>query len=96
MKIYRNGVEIELTGDELYNAFREQKAIFNRMDVEEYTTEFYEPEDFKDVFGMTVEEFLPLMEDVIDEYDDREFDCEEAVQNAAFNVIERHRQAKEA
>ena len=92
MKIYRNGVEIELTDEELYSAFMEQQEIFNRMDVEEFTINYYSTvEDFKDVFGLTVEEFRPLMDEVVDAYRDRPIDCYEEVQDAAFTVIQRHK-----
>lgn len=34
MKIYRNGMEIKLTADEIYNAYLEQEYIFRREDAE--------------------------------------------------------------
>lgn len=99
MKIYRNGVEIELTDEEMYAAFLEKRDQFDREDVENYTTEYYTPEDFKDVFGLSVAEFLPLMDEVIEEYKEtlgQYVDLYEAVQGAAFTVLQRHRRRKEA
>ena len=107
MKIYRklhgknivfgcDEIGIELTDEEMYAAFLEKQDQFDREDVENYTTAYYAPEDFKDVFGLTVEEFRPLMDEVVDEYRDRPIDCYEEVQGAAFTVLQRHRRRKEA
>lgn len=93
MTIYRNGVAIELTDHELWSAFMERRAKYNMEDVLDYTINYYSPEDFKDVFGVTVEEFEGMVDDVVDEYADREFDCQEAVYNAVKAVLFKRRPA---
>ena len=100
MKITRevNGVsmDFELTEDELWHAHMEQQDIFDRMDVDGYTTGYYTPEDFKDVFGVTVDEFDGLFEDVVSAYRDRRIDTYEDVHDAAFSVIQDYKNGKKA
>lgn len=98
MKITRevNGIPMEfvLTDDELYDAYVEQQETFDRLDVKSFTVDYYLPEDFKDVFGVTVEEFAPMLDDVVGAYRDRPIDACEEVQEAARKVIREHKEAK--
>lgn len=93
MKIYRNGVEIYLTDDELFAAYSEQQGRFDRMDVECFTIRNYNDKEFEDVFGITKEEFRPML-DVVRYVYRRDYcshDVCEAVHNAADFVIRLHK-----
>ena len=93
MTIYRNGVEIYLTDDELFAAYSEQQARFDRMDVKYFTMCNYNDKEFEDVFGITKEEFRPML-DVVRYVYRRDYcshDVCEAVHEAAFTVIQRHK-----
>lgn len=88
MKITRgfNGqtIEIELTENELYQAYIEQEHIFDRNDVENYFDD-YEDSDFETEYGCSRAEAMEKLDEIayemrrnIDKYDMNWYDAREA------------------
>lgn len=72
MKIKReiNGetIEIELTEDELYNAYNEQKLLFDKEDVEQQLADCYSDADLMEDYGLTRNEAEALTDDMTYRY----------------------------
>lgn len=72
MKIEReiNGKieEIELTEDELYNAYDEQKFLFDKEDVEQQLADGYSDADLMEDYGLTRDEAEALLDDMAYRY----------------------------
>lgn len=88
MKITRefNGkkIEIELTAQELLNAYYEQQNNFDCQDVEDWFNEFSDDE-LKDMYGMTSEELSAVIPEIaevmrrkIEKYDMNWYDARDA------------------
>lgn len=58
MKIVRNGIEIELTGEELCNAYYEQQFLFDREDCRYTLTEFLTESQMNAIIGNKIDEIL--------------------------------------
>lgn len=100
MTITRNGTEIELTEEELYAAYCEQQAKFDREDVAELL-DAYDDVNFHEIFEIHKEDFIPLLSEVakarreiVDAHGDFWRDWSfwwDSFEDAAHAVIQRHK-----
>ncbi|HAU85700.1 MAG TPA: hypothetical protein DCW90_09395 [Lachnospiraceae bacterium] len=86
MKIIRNGIEIELTDEELRNAYYEQQFLFDREDCRYTLVEILTENQMNALIGDKVDEILDLAADKlrrnIDKYEmDFSYARDEAVRD---------------
>lgn len=82
MKIYRNGVEIELTEDEIYEA---HQIFRNQCDVEDILNQLdYDENEFMDDYGISLNDFAVQAAEIYRSY----MDSDESWYNNASLAIE--------
>lgn len=67
-EINEETIEIELTEDELYNAYNEQKFLFDKEDVEQQLVDGYSDADLMEDYGLTRDEAEALTDDMAYRY----------------------------
>lgn len=61
-------VEIELTEDELYNAYREQSFLFDKEDAAQQLADGWSDDELMDDYGLTRDEAEALVDDMAYRY----------------------------
>ena len=84
MKIYRSGVEIELTNEEVRDAYLEYQHFLDREDVLSIADYHVDDADFKEAYGITPEK----LEEIADECAVRYRRYEEENNNWFDNAID--------
>ncbi len=84
MKIFRDGKEIELTKEELFNAYKEQEGIFDIQNIKD-NMEYYLDESHETLIGNKdfIEEAASELRRNLDKYD---MDYENAISSALKNT----------
>lgn len=98
VKIIRDGKEIELTSDELYQAYEEKQHLYDMMDIE-FELDVYDDDELVEQYGMTREQLNKLVSEMayrmrkyIDKYD---MDFEDARVDAIKDIADEYGETDE-
>lgn len=91
MKIERNGMSIELTAEEVEQAYRERLRNYRKDDAADHLEEMFgeEPEDFVSQYGVELDDLLEddgFLETVVERFEDSQ-DCNLDENTVWENVI---------